>query len=53
MTPKSKFGAPGPQHLTLKVGGALKQDAKLSDMAWSVPELISWLSRYYHLGAGD
>ena len=30
-----------------------KQDAKLSDLIWSVPEIVAHLSRYYHLDAGD
>ena len=27
--------------------------AGLSDLVWSVPELVSHLSRFYHLGPGD
>jgi fumarylpyruvate hydrolase len=30
-----------------------RQDAKLSDLVWSVPELLSHLSHYYHLQPGD
>ncbi|MEC8409915.1 MAG: fumarylacetoacetate hydrolase family protein, partial [Pseudomonadota bacterium] len=29
------------------------QDAKLSDMIWSVPEILAQLSRYDALRAGD
>jgi fumarylpyruvate hydrolase len=53
ITPAKAFGAIGPQRITLEVGGKLKQDAKLADLIWSVPELISHLSRFYHLGPGD
>jgi fumarylpyruvate hydrolase len=53
ITPASKFPALGPQRISLKVNGAVKQDGKLSDMIWSVPELISHLSRFYHLVPGD
>jgi len=35
------------------VDGMVRQDAHLSDMIWSVPEVIADLSRYYHLGPGD
>ena len=33
--------------------GAVKQDAVLSDMIFNLSELISYLSRFYHLRAGD
>lgn len=51
--PKAAFGEVGPQRITLAVNGATKQDAHLSDLVWSVPELVSHLSRYYHLVPGD
>jgi fumarylpyruvate hydrolase len=35
------------------VDGRVAQEARLSDMVWSVPEVIAHLSRFYHLGAGD
>lgn len=53
ITPKGDFGAVGPQRIWLTVGDAVKQDAHLSDMVWSVPEIISHLSQYYHLLPGD
>lgn len=37
----------------LSVNGATKQDAKLSDMIWSVSEIISHLSRSWTLQPGD
>lgn len=43
----------GPRRISLKLDGALKQDARLSDMVWSAPELIAHLSCYYHLAPGD
>ena len=51
--PKAQFGEIGPQAIRLSVNGTLKQDAKLSDLVWRVEELISHLSRFYHLMAGD
>ena len=53
ITPAAQFPAIGPQRISLKVGDTIKQDAKLRDLIWSVPELISHLSRYYHLKPGD
>ncbi|MCE1238238.1 MAG: fumarylacetoacetate hydrolase family protein [Hyphomicrobiales bacterium] len=49
----ASFAAIGPQRITLAVNGAVKQDAHLSDLVWSVEELVSHLSRYYHLVPGD
>lgn len=53
ITPRDVMGTLGPQRITLDVGEQTRQDALLSDMVWSVPEIISHLSHYYHLGAGD
>jgi fumarylpyruvate hydrolase len=53
ITPAAAFGAPGERRITLEVDGTLRQDARLSDMVWSVPEVVSHLSRYYRLGPGD
>ncbi len=47
------FAGVGDQRIWLKVGEEMRQDARLSDLVWSVPELISHLSRYYHLRQGD
>lgn len=53
IVPKAAFGVVGPQRITLAVDGVTKQDAHLSDLVWSVEELVSHLSRYYHLVPGD
>lgn len=47
------FGAVGKQRIRLEVDGATRQDALLSDLVWSVPEIIAHLSGFYHLDAGD
>ncbi|CAA7617051.1 Fumarylpyruvate hydrolase [Candidatus Terasakiella magnetica] len=39
--------------ITLSVNGQTRQSGNLNDMIWSVPEVISHLSHYYHLGPGD
>jgi fumarylpyruvate hydrolase len=53
ITKAESFAAIGPQRIMLKQNDAIKQDAKLSDLVWSIPELVSHLSRYYHLAPGD
>lgn len=53
ITRAEDFGAVGAQRITLAVNGETKQDAVLSDLVWSIPELISHLSRFYHLVPGD
>ena len=39
--------------ITLAVNGVEKQRGDLADMIWSVPEIISNLSQFYHLQPGD
>ena len=37
----------------LKVNGEVKQEGDLNQMIWKVPEMISYLSDYFTLAAGD
>ncbi|MBX2884068.1 MAG: fumarylacetoacetate hydrolase family protein [Granulosicoccus sp.] len=37
----------------LKVNGVVKQEGDLNQMIWKIPEMISYLSDYFTLGAGD
>ncbi|WP_343079878.1 fumarylacetoacetate hydrolase family protein [Ostreiculturibacter nitratireducens] len=53
ITKAAAFGVPGPQRIHLSLNGETKQDAHLSDLIWSVAELVSHLSTLYHLGPGD
>ena len=53
LTPASKIGHPSKGALTLVVNGKERQKADLSDMIWSVPEQIEYLSQYYTLEPGD
>jgi fumarylpyruvate hydrolase len=39
--------------ITLAVNGVEKQRGDLSDMIWSVPEVVANLSQFYHLQPGD
>lgn len=43
----------GAQRIWLSVDGQLRQESTLDAMVWSVPEILSDISRYYHLKAGD
>ncbi len=36
-----------------EVNGELRQDGDLNQMIWKVPEMISYLSEYFELAAGD
>jgi len=49
----SAGGLPEDASISLSVNGQCRQDGKISDMTWSVPEIISELSRYFELKAGD
>lgn len=53
ITPAAAFGTAGEQTIRLTQNGAVKQDAVLSDMIFTVPELIAHLSTFYHLEPGD
>lgn len=53
ITRRAAFGDIRSQRIALSVNAEIRQDQVLSDLIWSVPELISHLSRYYHLRAGD
>ena len=53
ITPAADFGEVGPQRIWLEVDGDKKQNAHLSDLIWTVTELLSHLSHYYHLRPGD
>ncbi|MEP1964331.1 fumarylacetoacetate hydrolase family protein [Tateyamaria sp.] len=51
--PVSKVGHPDHGRLELKVNGEVRQEADLNQMIWKVPEMISYLSEYFELAAGD
>ncbi|WP_147114179.1 fumarylacetoacetate hydrolase family protein [Tateyamaria sp. syn59] len=39
--------------ITLRVNGALRQEGNLNQLIWKTPEMISYLSEYFELAAGD
>jgi fumarylpyruvate hydrolase len=49
----SRIGHPVQGRIELKVNGAVRQQADISELAWKVPELIAHLSTLYHLRPGD
>jgi fumarylpyruvate hydrolase len=53
ITRAAEVPAIGPQRIHLEVNGEVRQDARLDDLIWKVEEIVSHLSRYYHLAPGD
>lgn len=51
--PVSDIGHPDRGHLQLTVNGEVRQEGDLNQMIWKVPEMISYLSEYFELAAGD
>ncbi|WAR22194.1 FAHD1-like protein [Mya arenaria] len=50
---KDKISDPSKVRLWLKVNDSLKQDGNTGDMIFSIPHLISYISRYFRLEEGD
>ncbi|MBV8031042.1 MAG: fumarylacetoacetate hydrolase family protein [Betaproteobacteria bacterium] len=53
LVPAAKAGHPARGAIWLNVNGKQRQRADLSEMIWSVPEQIAYLSEYYTLEPGD
>jgi fumarylpyruvate hydrolase len=53
LQPVSQTGHPDHGRIELKVNGELRQEGDLNQMIWKVPEMISYLSEYFELKAGD
>lgn len=53
ITKAADFGPVVAQRIALEVNGDIRQDAHLSDLVWSIPEIIAHLSGFYHLVPGD
>lgn len=53
ITRAADFGIVADQRITLTVDGETRQSSRLSDMIWSVGDLIADLSTFYHLAPGD
>ena len=53
LRPAAKVGHPDKGAITLTVNGQQRQEGDLAQMIWKVPEMISYLSEYFELAAGD
>lgn len=53
IVPIGNLGVLSSGALNLQVNGATGQSADLSQLIWSIPELIADLSQFYHLEPGD
>ena len=53
LVPASRIGHPGKAAIQLSVNGQVRQSADVSDMIWSVPEVIAEASRFIALAPGD
>ena len=53
LVPVSEIGHLDHGRVTLSVNGQIRQDGDLNQMIWKVPEMISYLSRFYDIAAGD
>jgi fumarylpyruvate hydrolase len=51
--PASDVGHLSSGKISLTVNGELRQSGDLDQMIWKVPEMISYLSEYFELAAGD
>ena len=53
LQPISDVGHLSSGEISLTVNGELRQSGDLDQMIWKVPEMISYLSAYFELAAGD
>ena len=51
--PASETGYLNEGSISLKVNGEVRQEGDLNQMIWKVSEMISYLSEYFELAAGD
>lgn len=53
LLPASKVGELAPRMLSLRVNGTLRQESRLDQLIWDVPDILHELSKLYALCAGD
>ncbi len=53
ISPVTETGLINAGEITLSVNGQLRQRGDISDLIWNIPEVITELSTYYELRAGD
>ena len=53
LVPATETGHLDAGRISLKINDEIRQDGDLNQMIWKVPEMISYLSRFYDIAAGD
>src|SRR5450432_927111 len=53
IAPASRIGHPTSARIELRQNGETRQSSNIDQMVWAVPEIVSHLSGFYHLGPGD
>ena len=53
LVPVADTGCLDAGRISLSINGEMRQDGDLNQMIWKVPEMISYLSRFYDIAAGD
>jgi fumarylpyruvate hydrolase len=53
LVPAAESGHPNSGVIRLTVNGDVRQEGDLNQMIWKIPEMISYLSDYFELAAGD
>jgi fumarylpyruvate hydrolase len=53
IAPVSRIGHPAEAAIMLHQNGVTRQSSNISQLVWSVPEILAHLSGFYHLGPGD
>ena len=53
LAPAADTGHLDAGRISLSINGDMRQDGDLNQMIWKVPEMISYLSRFYDIAAGD
>ncbi|PTE21151.1 5-carboxymethyl-2-hydroxymuconate isomerase [Cereibacter changlensis JA139] len=53
LQPVTEVGHPDAGRIELTVNGEVRQTGDLNQLIWKVPEMISYLSDYFELAAGD
>ena len=53
LVPATETGHLDAGRISLDINGEIRQDGDLNQMIWKVPEMISYLSRFYDIAAGD
>jgi fumarylpyruvate hydrolase len=51
--PSSECGHPVDSQIQLKINNEIRQQANINEMIWTVPEIISELSKFFELKSGD